>query len=36
MVGVNDWRDVLPVNQGLLEEVEILVIDCVGGGKLGF
>jgi hypothetical protein len=30
------WSDILPVNQGLLQEVEVLVVDSVWGGKLGF
>ena len=31
------WRsDILPVNQGFLEEVEVLVVNGVRGRKLGF
>jgi hypothetical protein len=30
------WSDILPVDQGLLQEVIVLVVDGVRGGKLGF
>jgi hypothetical protein len=37
-VGLDHDRrsDILPVDQGLLQEVEVLVVDSVWGGKLGF